>query len=87
MKKLYKVRVPEVHYQEIIVEATSKDEAIAAAKNGLNGAKGGPPGAGALLERWLQTYESAPHKGGVLRLAACEQNRPAVSRPAEAVVV
>tara|TARA_B100000579_G_scaffold239901_1_gene196717 strand:- start:2436 stop:2654 length:219 start_codon:yes stop_codon:yes gene_type:complete len=34
MKKLYKVRIPEVHYQEIIVEATSKDEAIAAAKNG-----------------------------------------------------
>ena len=34
MKKLYKVRIPEVHYQEIIVEAENERDAIALAKEG-----------------------------------------------------
>jgi hypothetical protein len=34
MKKLYKVRVPEVHYQEIMVEAENERDAIALAKEG-----------------------------------------------------
>ena len=33
MKKLYKVEIPEVHYQTIVVEAENETKAIAAAKN------------------------------------------------------
>ncbi len=32
--KTYTVRIPEVHWQYIVVEAENKNEAIAAAKNG-----------------------------------------------------
>lgn len=32
--KTYTVRIPEVHYQYIVVEAINKTEAIAAAKQG-----------------------------------------------------
>tara|TARA_Y100001963_G_C6637220_1_gene379161 strand:+ start:130 stop:303 length:174 start_codon:yes stop_codon:yes gene_type:complete len=32
--KTYTVRIPEVHWQYIVVEAESREEAIAAAKNG-----------------------------------------------------